>query len=89
MILALSVGDVLYYWVLHRARLVPRWLSVWGFIGLALTLSASLLVLCRLTGVVTTTYLALNAVLALQQVALATWLIVRGLNESAEVLPGA
>jgi hypothetical protein len=89
MILALSVGDVMYYWVLHQARLVPRWLSGWGFIGLALTMSASLLVLCRLVEVVTTIYLALNAVLALQQVALATWLIVKGLNESAEVPPRA
>ena len=89
MILALSVGDVMYYWVLHQARLVPGWLWGWGFIGLALTITASLLVLCRLAGVVTTTYLALNAVLALQQVALAAWLIVKGLNESAEVSPRA
>lgn len=89
MILALSVGDVMYYWVLYQARLVARWLSGWGFIGLALTMSASLLVLCRLTEVVTTAYLALNAVLALQQVALAIWLIVKGLNASAEVPPRA
>jgi len=89
MILALSIGDVMYYWVLHQARLVPGWLSVWGFIGLALTMSASLLVLCRLTGVVTATYLALNAVLALQQLALAVWLIVKGLNDSAEIPPRA
>jgi hypothetical protein len=35
-------------------------------------------VLCEVTAVVTTTYLSLNAVLLLQQVVLAGWLIVRG-----------
>ncbi len=82
MILALSAGDVMYYWVLYQARLVARWLSGWGFIGLALTILASLLVLCRLVEVVTPAYLALNAVLALQQVVLAIWLIVKGLQAS-------
>ena len=85
MMLAVLVGDAMYYWVLYQARLVPRWLSGWGFAGLALAMFASLLVLCRLIEVVTTTYLALMAVLVLQQVALAIWLIVKGLNESAEV----
>ena len=73
--------------VLYRAKLIARWLSVWGFIGLALAMSASLLVLSRLTEVVTTTYLTLTVVLALQQVALAVWLIVKGLNASVEVPP--
>jgi hypothetical protein len=84
MMLAQLVGDAMYYWVLYQARLVPRWLSGWGFAGLALAMLASLLVLCRLIEVVTPTYVALMAVLALQQVALAIWLIVKGLNEPAE-----
>jgi uncharacterized protein DUF4386 len=83
MILALCAGDAMYYWVLHRARLVSRCLSVWGFIGLALAVSASLLVMCRVIEVVTTAYVALTAVLALQQLALAVWLIVKGFNPSA------
>ena len=83
MILALCAGDAMYYWVLYRARLVSRWLSVWGFIGLALAVSASLLVMCRVIDVVTTAYVALIAVLALQQLALAVWLIVKGFQPSA------
>jgi hypothetical protein len=85
MMLAVIVGDALYYWILYRARLVPRWLSVWGFAGLALTMCASVLVMCRLIDVVTPAYVALMAVLALQQLALAMWLIVKGLSESAMV----
>ena len=85
MMLALVVGDALYYWILYRARLVPRWLSGWGFAGLALTMFASFLVMSRLIEVVTPTYMAFMAVLALQQLALAIWLIAKGLDESAAV----
>lgn len=85
MMLALIVGDAMYYWILYRARLVPRWLSGWGFAGLALTLLASLLVMGGLIEVVTPTYGGLMATLALQQLVLAIWLIVKGLDESAGV----
>jgi hypothetical protein len=89
MVLALIAGDAMYYWVLRRARLVPRWLSSWGFAGLALAMLASLLVLGRLIDVVTPTYLALMAVLGLQQLALAVWLVVKGFDQSAVVPAGA
>lgn len=80
MMLALIAGDAMYYWLLYRTRLVPRWLSVWGFVGLAFAMVASLLVMGRLIEVVTPVYLGLMAVLGLQQMALAIWLIVRGLD---------
>ncbi len=82
-IVALCAGDAMYYWVLHRARLVPRWLPVWGFIGLVLAMSASTLVFGGLIEVVTPTYLCLTAVLGLQQLALAVWLIIKGLDARA------
>ena len=85
MMLALIVGDALYYWLLYRARLVPRWLSGSGFIGLAFAMVASLLVMSRLIEVVTPVYLSLMAVLGLQQMALAAWLIVRGLDTDRQV----
>jgi hypothetical protein len=80
MILALIAGDAMYYWLLYRARLVPRWLSGWGFAGLAFAMVASLLVMGRLIEVVTPVYASLMAVLGLQQMVLAIWLIVKGLD---------
>lgn len=80
MILILGFGDGMFYWVLHRARLVPRWLSGWGFLGLALAVAASLLVLSGRLTVVTSTYMLLNAPLALQQLVLAIWLIAKGVS---------
>lgn len=85
MMLALIVGDAMYYRVLYRARLVPRWLSTSGFVGLALATVASLLVMGRLIEVVTPAYAALMAVLGLQQMALAVWLIAKGFSEDGHV----
>jgi hypothetical protein len=80
MVFATCLGDAMYYWVLVRARLVPRWLPAWGFIGLALATGASVLVVGGFIEVVTVTYGGLMAALALQQLVLAAWLIVRGFD---------
>lgn len=83
-ILALGAGDLLLYWVLARARLVPRWLSWWGFAGVALSFTGSVLLMTGLTSVVTTTYLSLTLPLAAQQLVLAIWLVIRGFAEGPE-----
>lgn len=84
-IVVLCLADAMYYWIIHRARLVPRWLAIWGFIGLALAVGASFLVFGGLIEVVTSTYLILTAVLGLQQLALAMWLIIKGFDAAALV----
>jgi len=82
-ILAVSLGGLLYYSLLYQTKLVPRWLSVWGLVGTTLTLFATLLVMFRLIGIITTSYIALNAPMALQEMVLAVWLIVKGFNPAA------
>jgi hypothetical protein len=88
MMLALIAGDVMYYRLLYKAKLVPRWLSGWGFAGLGLAAVASLLVMSRLIEVVTPVYVGVMAVLALQELALAVWLIAKGLDESVATAVG-
>ena len=88
MMLALIAGDVMYCRILYKAKLVPRWLSGWGFAGLVLAAVASLLVMSRLIEVVTPVYVGVMTVLALQQLALAVWLIAKGLDESAATAAG-
>lgn len=83
LIVSLSMGDLLLFYILYQSRLVPRWLSAWGFIGTGLTMLASFLVLFRLADVVTPLYLAMNAPLALQSLVLAMWLITRGFDTSS------
>ena len=83
MILSLSLGGLMFFYVLYQSKLVPRWLSGWGFVGTTLTILASLLLLFRLIDVITPIYIVLNLPLALQEMVLAVWLIVKGFNPSA------
>ncbi|MEU0315897.1 DUF4386 domain-containing protein [Nocardioides sp. NPDC006273] len=84
-IVALGLGDLLLFTLLHRWRLVPRWLSLWGLCGAGLAIFASLLVLSRAVEIVAAPYLLLNAPLALQSLILGAWLIGRGLRESSPI----
>jgi len=81
---AWCIGALLYYSLFYRARLVPRWLSVWGLIGITLTLAASILVLFRLIAPMSTVQLLMNLPIAPQEMVLAIWLIVKGFNPSAK-----
>jgi Domain of unknown function (DUF4386) len=69
-----SVGAALFYYLFYRSRLIPRWLSIWGLLGAALYLAAPLFDLFG------SSLGALMAPLALQELVLAVWLIVRGLD---------
>ncbi len=83
MILALSIGDLMFYYLLYQTKLVPRWLSGWGLVGTTLTILASLSLMFRLIGLITPIYVVLNLPLALQEMVLAIWLIVKGFNPSS------
>ena len=74
------IGASCIYLVFYRTRLIPRWLSVWGFIGVAASMSAALLSFFH----VDTGYgFYLEMVIAPQEIVMAVWLIVKGFNPSA------
>lgn len=79
-IVAMAMGDLVLFVVLYRWRLLPRWLSAWGVVGIALAILASLLFLAGSVEVVSVGYLALNGPLALHGLVLAGWLVARGFN---------
>ncbi|MBX7111068.1 MAG: DUF4386 domain-containing protein [Dehalococcoidia bacterium] len=79
MILALSVGGVLLSSALFEGELVPRWLAAWGLAGAVLAAVGSVLVLLRTLRVLSRSYVAMNLPLAVQELALAAWLVARGL----------
>jgi hypothetical protein len=70
-----ALSAVILNYALYRARLVPRWLSVWGLLGGALWLVTSVMVLYGLDPSSTTVP---AAPIGLQEMVLAVWLIVRG-----------
>ena len=81
-ILAVSFGGLLFYILLLKTRLVPRWLSGWGLFATILTIIASYLIMFQLISVITQTYIILNIPMALQEIALGGWLIIKGFNRS-------
>ncbi|MBU0926695.1 MAG: DUF4386 domain-containing protein [Spirochaetes bacterium] len=76
-------GASILYWTLFSARLVPRWLSVWGLLGAVFYWVAGILVMFHAVTPLTTPHILLQAPLGLQEMALAVWLIVRGFNLGA------
>ena len=79
-VLAFYLGASMYYYLFLRSRLIPRWLSGWGLAGTALGGFAALLVLFRVTGYMSDTQVALNLPIGVNEIVLAVWLLVRGVD---------
>jgi hypothetical protein len=74
------IGATCLYLSFYRTRLIPRWLSVWGLIGVVPYMAYALLHFFHMD----TGYgFYLQMVLAPQEMVMAVWLIVKGFNPSA------
>jgi len=74
------IGATCLYISFYRTRLIPRWLTVWGLIGVIPYMAYALLHFFHLD----TGYgLYLQMVLMPQEMVMAVWLIVKGFNPSA------
>jgi hypothetical protein len=80
-ILILSIGNLMFYYLLYQIKLVPRWLAGWGLVGTAVTIVASCLFMFRSIDLMTSVYMDIP--LALQEMIFAVWLIVKGFNQLA------
>jgi hypothetical protein len=79
-VFAFCVGALMYYALLYRSRLIPRWLSMWGMGATLLFMSAALLAVFTDSPVTGYTFLILP--IAVQEMVLALWLLVRGFSPS-------
>jgi Domain of unknown function (DUF4386) len=77
-VLAYIAGALMYYSVMYRRRLVPRWLAGWGLAAVALMLAAGLAAAFSHDPV--TSYKILIAPIAVQEATLGAWLVIRGFN---------
>jgi hypothetical protein len=83
MLLTFGIGALMYYVVFYQFRLIPRWLTVWGLVGIILTIISALLVMFHLLPPFGTIQVILNLPILPQELVLAFWLIAKGFNPSA------
>jgi hypothetical protein len=83
--LAFNLGALLYYAVLFQSKLIPRWLSGWGFAGALLGLGTTLFTAFNPGFSSESLHTILNLPIGLQEMFLAVWLIAKGFNSSAIV----
>jgi len=72
-----SIGGLMFYSLLYKSKLVPRWLSGWGLLGSLPYIAWGFLALFGLD------FGILMLPLALLEMVLAVWLIVKGFNSEA------
>ena len=83
MLLCWCIGAFMYYALFYQHRLVPRWLSGWGLVGITLTTISSVLVMFHIIPGFGTVQVVANLPIALQEMVFAVWLIAKGVNPSA------
>jgi hypothetical protein len=81
-VFAFGLGALMYYYVFYRSKLVPRWLSGWGVIAILLMITNVVFVLYGYWENFSAISSLLNLPIAIQEMVLAVWLIIKGFNPS-------
>jgi hypothetical protein len=83
-IIVFSLGALMLYSMLYTSNLVPRWISVWGFIAILPDLATAFLdVFGLMDASMSGGTFFLSFPIFLQEMVMAVWLIVKGFNLSA------
>lgn len=84
-VLVFTVGALMLYFVLYKSKLIPRFISAWGFIAAAFLLIGSVLIMVEMFTGISELGLQLIFVIpiAVNEMVLAIWLIVKGFNPTA------
>lgn len=77
---ALILGALMFYTMLYRSRLIPRFISVWGLIGALAVLATALL---DTFGISPGSLEFLGVLMLLNELFLGAWLIFKGFDPSA------
>ncbi len=81
LVIVFSISALILNYIFYQSKLVPRWLSGWGFVGATLHLAEGVLTLFGIP--VSVFGVPLYLPIALQEMVYAVWLIVKGFNSSA------
>lgn len=73
-----AIPALIFYYLLYKSKLIPRWLSIWGVIAAIILIIVNLL---EATGIIPAIEI-LYIPIVLNEVVLAIWLMVKGFNTS-------
>jgi hypothetical protein len=83
MLLAWCTAALMYYYIFYRTKLIPRWITAWGIIGIILSMVASMSILFGILDTSMTVHTLMNFPIALQEMVMAVWLIAKGFDPAA------
>ncbi len=84
------LGALMLYYMFYRSQLIPRWISVFGFIAIALHWVTIILVLFGLQSTFSMENTMMNLPILVQEMVMAVWLIAKGFSAPAVAsLPAA
>lgn len=80
MVFTIGIANLMLYILFLKTKLIPKWLAVWGILGVVLSMLASVLLLFNIVDVITVEYLVLNAPTGLFEFVLGIWFFFKGFN---------
>jgi hypothetical protein len=83
LVITFCLGALMLYYLFYRSKLIPRWISVWGFIAITLHLVTGFLIMFQLMSPFSTINMVVNFPIFLQEMVMAVWLIAKGFNPAA------
>ncbi len=82
-IFVFGLGALIFYTLLFQSKLVPRWISIWGLIAIAMHLITGLLIIFGWTSAFSQLVVFMDIPIAIQEMVMAVWLIIKGFDPSA------
>jgi len=81
-----SISALIFYYVVFQTKLLPRWLSLFGFIAVGCLIAANVLPIPDLTEGFNFSQLLFLPIF-ISEILIALWMILKGFNQ-AELIPG-
>ena len=81
--LVFCLGAVMFYVLLYRSRIVPRWIALWGLVAIPFYVAADVLAVYAVIDTDSAAQNLLFAPIFVQEMVLAVWMIARGFRPAA------
>jgi len=82
--ISIGLATLILYYLLYQSKLIPRWFSTWGLFGGVAASAGGLLSFFGVIGTLSIIYNLLLLQIAIQELGMAIWLIVKGFNPQVQ-----